>query len=429
MKLRVASFLTIVTTVKVDNRCVGGDCSKCRTGTHSTACCTLRRALSSLLRKEPTLDILHVGIDLGSMYTVVATSNGHRKVVRTEVGYPRDHFAAKHFGTDRVVGETLERNRLSLRTVRPLEKGFLKYDMPNPGKEVQEKYEQSLFGVQHLLEYIFSDLSGESDLQVRGVMGVPSQASVRNKKPLIELAEHWLKPVMLVPEPFAVGYGMDMLSSGIIVDIGAGTIDICHYNGSFPSEKDQITIPFGGDFVDEILYRKITESEADVLCSISVARTLKEKFGFVAEVAEPVIVRLPGKGRPPRDVEITGHLKLACLELGNAVRKGIESLLDSIQPENHASALANIVLAGGGSQTRGLETWLELALGDYGTVHVSKVPDCRFAGAVGALQLALQMPESSWSQLGSSQVTVSSNGKTQGVSKDTSDKTTSPKAA
>jgi rod shape-determining protein MreB len=63
--------------------------------------------------------------------------------------------------------------------------------------------------------------------------------------------------------------------------------------------------------------------------------------------------------------------------------------------------LHNIVLGGGGSQIKGLDRVLEDGLKDYGGGKVKRANDPVYAGAVGALKLAMGTPQDCWAELGS----------------------------
>ena len=65
-------------------------------------------------------------------------------------------------------------------------------------------------------------------------------------------------------------------------------------------------------------------------------------------------------------------------------------------PEFQNELRQNIVLAGGGSQIRGVAEEVRSNLTEFGTCRVSAVEDLVYAGANGALSLAMDMPESEW---------------------------------
>ena len=57
------------------------------------------------------------------------------------------------------------------------------------------------------------------------------------------------------------------------------------------------------------------------------------------------------------------------------------------------------MLAGCGSQIKGIDEYIKEALQDYGATRVSTVEDPLFAGAAGALALAQEMPKKYWKKL------------------------------
>ena len=85
------------------------------------------------------------------------------------------------------------------------------------------------------------------------VIGVPAQASIKNKSTIIDVAREAVDSVMLCSEPFAVAYGLDMLDDVLVIDIGAGTTDLCRMHGTMPEDSDQVTFNIAGDAVEGML--------------------------------------------------------------------------------------------------------------------------------------------------------------------------------
>src|SRR5438094_4125951 len=71
--------------------------------------------------------VLYIGMDLGCYKTSVAATNGTRETVYSIVGWPKDPVSRKRLGKDIVFGNEAFQHRLALETVRPFEKGALKY--------------------------------------------------------------------------------------------------------------------------------------------------------------------------------------------------------------------------------------------------------------------------------------------------------------
>ena len=361
------------------------------------------------------MDILHAGIDLGTMHTAVSASNGQRQVLPSEIGWAKDQIAAERLGTAPLFGEDLQQQRLALRTLRPLQKGVLKLHHENVAERSGgERLLERMRAASEIMGHAVGAVQTSPGARVRGVLGVPAAASSSSKLALLEVARNWMESVVLIPEPFAVGYGMGINTPSLIIDIGAGTIDVCHYYGALPNEDDQVTIPFGGDHVDEVFWNRVTAEYPEAQMSLRTARQIKEKFGLVGPTAEPVLIRVPSRGEAPREIDVTEAIRSSCSQLADAVFGGVQDVLAAMPPEYHADALRNIVLAGGGSQLRGLDSWLEEMLHDYGQVHVQRVFDCCYAGANGALKLAIELPESGWAELAEMDRTMATNQMTAG---------------
>jgi rod shape-determining protein MreB len=185
----------------------------------------------------------------------------------------------------------------------------------------------------------------------------------------------------------------------MIVDVGAGTTDICHFYGAFPNPEDQLTLGYGGDHLDFDLRQAILDTYPEVQLSIAAARRIKERYGFVGTPTESISVQLPVRGSTPKTFDLTDILAHTCSRLAHQIVAGINELISKIDYERHENLLKGILLAGGGSQLRGLDKHIERELRHLGDVHVTRLYDSVFAGAQGALNLALRLPENCWESL------------------------------
>lgn len=346
---------------------------------------------------------LYVGMDLGTFKTSVASSAGYRDVTPTAVGWPKDHIARTLLGRDVVFGQDLTEHRLALDVIRPFEKGVLKYgDQAASGLSAQQ-VEKHALATRLVIEYAVNLVNpegakGEKTRPVYGVIGVPSRASVKNKQFVMDAAAGVFDAVAVVSEPFSIAYGMNRLTDALVIDIGAGTVDICPIYGVYPSDDEQVTVSLGGDAVDEEFEKRLKAKYPKVQVSRNMVREIKEKHGFVNAVGEQALVNLPVDGKPtPHDV--TEPLKAACLAMVNPIVEAVRKLVGKFDPEFQQKLRNNIILGGGGSQLKGLDRVIEQALAEYGGAKVTRVSDATYAGAVGALKLAMGMPTHGWTAL------------------------------
>lgn len=342
--------------------------------------------------------ICYVGVDFGTFKTSVACSNGQRDVLPTAVGWPKDHIARTMLGRDVVFGKDIQEYRTALDVVRPFEKGALKYiERADRGAtDAIDKKQKS--AAKLVLEHAVSLMRPTPGMPVYGVIGAPSRATIKNKQVLLEAAKDAFDAVVIVSEPFTIAYGMKKLNDTLVVDIGAGTIDICPMFGTYPSEEDQITLPMGGDMVDSEFLRLLKVARPEIQITVNMAREIKEKYGFVHEVNEKAVVTLTENARP-KQYDVTQPLKDACKTIVQPIVNGLLDLIGKLDPEIQRRMLNNILLGGGGSQLRGLDRLIEEGLKDLGGGKVTRVYDSVFAGAVGALKLAMNMPLDCWQQM------------------------------
>ncbi|MCH8921969.1 MAG: rod shape-determining protein [Planctomycetes bacterium] len=343
-------------------------------------------------------DVIYIGMDLGTFKTSVVSSNGRRETMYTAVGYPSDYVSRAHLGQDVVFGDDVFEQRMALDIVRPFAKGTLKFQHEDNDSLSASDLEKSKQAARLIVSHAVAATEPPAGVPVYGVIGAPSRSSITCKELLIDVASEAFDGVVIVPEPFTVAYGMNRLSETLVVDIGAGTIDICPMRGRFPTDDEQVTIPFGGDVVDERFRELVTQAHPGLQISEKMAREIKERHGFVHDVNERAEVTLPINGRPTR-LDVTEPLKEACRSLVPPIIDGLCQVIARFDPEFQQPLLQNILLGGGGSQLNGLDQLIEDGLSEFGSSRVSKVYDSVFAGAVGALRLAMAMPVENWQQI------------------------------
>jgi rod shape-determining protein MreB len=354
-------------------------------------------AVKPMIRRDASQGILYVGIDLGTSHTAISASNGVRAVFDSVVGYPKDIVSRKLLKTDVLYGKDALDNRLALKMYRPLEKGAIKYSDEVAGSTPDE-IEGNLEAARALIKRAVELANPRPGELVYGVIGCPAQASIRNKQTIIEIARAVLDSVVICSEPFSVAYGLDMLTDCLVIDIGAGTTDLCRMKGAMPDEDDQITLNVAGDYLDTELFKLFKERCPNAAFTINMVKEIKEKHSFVTESAEPVIVTFPVAGKPVQ-FDVTAEIRKGLRKIVPPICEAVDKLVGTFDPEFQERLRGNVLLAGGGSLIHGLDRAIEDALQDFGGGKVSLVEEPVYAGANGALKIAYDMPAETWEQL------------------------------
>ncbi len=311
------------------------------------------------------------------------------------VGYPKDVVSRKLLQKDVLFGNEAIDKRLSLQFYKPLEKGVLAHsrdgDVPDTDGNIR--------AARDLIREAIRLAKPRQDELIYCVIGAPAQASIRNKEAILEVARETVDSVMLCSEPFSVAYGLDWLEDVLVIDIGAGTTDLCRMHGTMPEEADQITIEMAGDAVDEELARLIKEQYPEAQFTIQMIKQIKERHAYLGEPAGRALVDLPVRGKPTQ-FDLTEEIRQACSILIAPIVDGLNQLISSFDPEFQHKLRNRVLLAGGGSQIKNLDSAIEEAMKrDLGGGKVLRIDEPVYGGANGALKIAHDMPEEFWEKL------------------------------
>lgn len=337
--------------------------------------------------RKKQADVVSVGVDLGTSRSVVCASSGAREMVESYVGWPKDFVAAKMLGKPVLFGADALEHRLSLELVRPLANGVI--------KEGTERDEEA---VMELVGHLVSLADAARGSSIHAAVGVPAAALRVNKEAIRNAISKFADKLIVMSEPFAVAYGMNLLDGAMIVDIGAGTVDFCIMHGTMPSDSDQRSLVTAGDYVDQQLLGLLSENYPDSHFTLNMVRQFKEEYGYVGSARRKILVEAPVDGKLMSH-DITAEIGKACESILPAIVETANDLIGKFDPEFQAAVRENVVLAGGGSQIAGIAKALEDSLNEFAPSKVSAVKDPIYAGADGALALAKDMPPEYWQDI------------------------------
>lgn len=349
--------------------------------------------------------ILLVGFDLGTNKSCIlagAPGTGDIAVSRilpSVVGYVKEGIIDGIIaGNSRILfGEQAIQNALHVDIIPPLAQGVV----------------AGIASARDFLGHIRTLVDSSGQAEIRAVIGVPANADAAAREDLRQAAQGVFDRIILIPEPFlaALGYRddtrighpgyVDPVTNSLFIDIGGGTSDLCLVQGYFPTPDDQISIPFAGDAIDSLIQTELDRTYPNNGLSRTKIREIKEAHSYVGPIRKPIDVRVLLGGK--------AHL----LELGELLGRSANALVERIYPalvtlisrassESVVTLLQNIVVTGGGSQLKGIDTVLQQRLVDDGY----ETPKVKLAGqdykryvALGALKAARSARENQWQVL------------------------------
>ncbi len=346
-----------------------------------------------------------VGFDLGTNKSCVlagpptGTDILVSKVVPTVVGYVKDGIVDGIIAgnAQTIFGEDALRNMLHVRLVAPVAEGVI----------IDHGAARDF--LQHLRGLV--DPAGTSE--IRTVIGVPANAGPQAREDIRRCAYGIFDRVLLIPEPFLAALGfrddsrvsqpnyLDPVVNSLFVDIGGGTSDLCLVQGCFPTSKDQISIPFAGDAIDELLHQELDRVYPNNGLSRLKIREIKEAHGYVGPSRKPLEVKVIMGGKA-HTIEMGDTIARACNTLIDKIYPALTTLIERAPSDSVLTLLQNIVITGGGSQIKGIDAVLQKKLADDGY----EAPKVKLAGqdykryvAIGALKAARAARENQWQVL------------------------------
>jgi rod shape-determining protein MreB len=365
---------------------------------------TLQPAPAGRTAPQKTKTIV-VGFDFGTNKSCVlagaptGTDITVSKVVPSVVGYVKDGIVDGIIaGNARILyGEEALRAMLHVRLVAPMVEGIVA--QPEAARD--------------FLKHIRALVDPTGTAEIRAVIGVPANAGAAAREDIRRAAFGLFDRVLFIPEPFLAALGfrddsrvnqpnyIDPVVNSLFIDIGGGTSDLCLVQGYFPTAEDQISIPFAGDAIDDLLQADLDRVYPNNGLSRHTVREIKETHAYV------------GPSRKPLEVKVVMGGKAHTIELGDTIGRACNTLIDKIYPaltsliarassDSVVALLQNIIITGGGSQIKGIDAVLQKKLTDDGY----EGPKVRLAGhdfkryvALGALKAARAARENQWQVL------------------------------
>ncbi|HRY48058.1 MAG TPA: rod shape-determining protein [Candidatus Paceibacterota bacterium] len=351
-----------------------------------------------------TTKILHVGLDWGTNTSCLQASFADTPdkvqcdLIPTVVGYAGEGMIDNLLPENARIlfGQDALRHRLHLSLAYPMVNGVLR----------------DLKAARDFAMHLRARLAPSPETEIRAVVGLPANADRSALESMRQTLAGIFDRIIVIPEPFlaALGYRdesrlhnpdyTDPVSNSLFIDSGAGTTDICLIQGYYPTAKDQFSFPFAGDRLDALLDEAVRTTYPDCDLSFHTIRELKEKYAFVGLLDSPVEASVLVGGKR-RKLDLGPLLRSAGEELLQRISKSAQLLIARAPSDSVPELLQNIILTGGSSRIRHLDSELQRLLieAGYENPRVSVTGEnYKTFVAKGALKAARQARDDQWQQ-------------------------------
>jgi rod shape-determining protein MreB and related proteins len=312
-----------------------------------------------------TVKVLYVGLDWGTNTSCIkscyadAAENTFSELIPTVVGYAGDGIVNNLLpeNAKKLVGTEALKHRLHLNLINPMVNGVLR------------DQDASRDFATHLRQR----LDVTPNTEIRAVIGLPANADRTALESMRQTVTGLFDRVIMIPEPFLAALGFrdetrlhspdysDPVSNSLFIDSGAGTTDLCLIQGYYPATKDQFSFPFAGDRIDALLDEAIRKAYPDCDLSMPKVREIKEQYAFVGPMSSPIVASVLVGGKR-RKLEIGPQIKAACEELLARIFDATQLLLSRAPSDSIPELLRNIIITGGSSRIRNLDSELQRLL-------------------------------------------------------------------
>ncbi len=352
------------------------------------------------------LEVMLVGLDWGTNTSaIMAARRGRndlqvREFVPTLVGYAQNDVLPGILpdNAKTLFGRLAQKHRHNLNLVQPLQGGV-----------IHDTAAARLFAL-HLGQVL-----NAKDCETRAVIGMPASSDVDARENARDAVRGVFDKVMFVPEPFLAAIGVrdesrisdphyqDPVVNSLYIDIGAGSTDVCLVQGRYPTVEDQLSIPFAGDAVDQLILNEVLAEYPECALTLPRIREVKERTSWVLaeDGAAPAIATVIVGGKH-RKIDVTTQVGAGCEALLQKVFEMTRDLIARAEPETVTELLQNVILTGGSSLIRGFGVALQSKLIEDGFEN----PRVQVLGdnykdfvALGALKIARQARDNQWQTL------------------------------